>query len=291
MGTVVITGALGGVGEWFVDHFLTEGWEVVALDLETPDESPEGVDCRAVDLTTQGETWELVQTADPDAVVHLAAYNWTGIVSGTKTFLDNVTSTYNVLSAAGTADVPAVNFSSLSAYGYFVDRSPEYVPVDERHPLSPDDEYAASKIVGETVAELLAGKHAIDIGSVRPAWVNFPNTFQVLESDDRDDPAGGDGALWSYIDVRDLATLAGAILAADFSGHEAFNATAGDTYLTVPTRDALSEAYDFSPENVAIEGQGSIFSLRKAEETTGWTPSHSWHTAADEPVSHPDLFG
>ncbi|MFB6074528.1 MAG: NAD-dependent epimerase/dehydratase family protein [Haloarculaceae archaeon] len=290
MDTVVVTGGLGNVGEWVIDGLLAAGYHVVCLDLERPGEGPEGVDCRAVDLTEQGETWEVIHDADPDAVVHLAAYNWTGLVAGTKTFLDNVASTYNVLSAAGVAGARTVNTSSLSALGYFDRRVPDAVPVDESAPLVPDDEYAASKIVGETVAAMVADRRDVAIGSIRPAWVNFPDDYQLRSDAAQSDPQGGQGALWTYIDARDFARLVRAIVETEFTGHETVLACARDTYLTVPTAEALETVYDEPPDASSLEANESPVSTARAAALFGWTPEHSWRDVRGETIEPPGLF-
>lgn len=290
MERIVVTGGLGTVGEWVVDHFRSGGYHVVCLDLERPDRTPEGVECLAVDLTEQGQTWEAIRAADPNAVVHLAAHNWTGLVPGTTTFMDNVAATYHVLSAAGTVGAPVANVSSLSALGYFDRRPPASLPVPVSHPLHPDDEYAASKIVGETIAEFVASESGVGVGSVRPAWVNVPDDYQLFGIEDRSDPAAGVDALWSYVDVRDLAALLEAVLTADLEGHEPVYATAADTFLTIPTEEALAATFEDVAEAGGISGHETPLSLAAGRETFDWAPEYSWRDVVDSSVDPPGLF-
>lgn len=290
MERIVVTGGLGTVGEWVVDDFRSAGYHVVCLDLERPDRTPEGVECLAVDLTEQGQTWEAIRAADPDGVVHLAAHNWTGLVPGTTTFMDNVASTYHVLSAAGTVGAPVANVSSLSALGYFDRRPPASLPVAVTHPLHPDDEYAASKIVGEAIGEFVAAEYGIGVGSVRPAWVNLPDDYQLLAMEDRSNQSVGVDALWSYVDVRDLAALLEAVLRADVDGHEPVYATAADTFLTIPTQEALAATFDELPDTAGIGGHETPLSLAAGRELFDWTPEHSWRDVAGSSIDPPGLF-
>ncbi|WP_434521139.1 NAD-dependent epimerase/dehydratase family protein [Halorubrum sp. AS12] len=302
--TVVVTGALGGVGQWVVDR-LAGDYEVVGLDrCLPPGDGPEGASFFEVDLTDQGETSELIASADPDAVVHLAAIPDPTGHAGSRVFTNNTESAYNVLDAAGRAGADVVWASSESAYGFpFADRvlRPEYVPVDESHPLRPEDAYGVSKVAGEAVARATARRHGVSVVSVRPSWVQYPGEYltgQNREAFDLDElaarstadpPDGGIGNFWSYVDVRDVASMVEAALDADVSGHEAYLCHADENYLGVDTADLFDALFADAPP-CDTEGDESAFTVAKAERDLGWTPEHTWREAADEEVDGP-AFG
>ena len=111
-----------------------------------------------------------------DAVVHLARqrfpYTETGFntvaqrwefpdtVGDAERFNLNVAMTNNVLAAARVAGVrKIVCGSSLAVYGLYypvTPLQPEYLPVDEDHPLRPQDPYGLSKLVGEKLCEAVS---------------------------------------------------------------------------------------------------------------------------------------
>jgi len=63
------------------------------VDLDRPDGERDNVEFRAVDPTDQGEAWEVIHEAAPDAVVHLAAIPDPLDDTGTRVFENDTTST------------------------------------------------------------------------------------------------------------------------------------------------------------------------------------------------------
>jgi len=293
MDRVLVTGALGTVGRWTVDRFA-EDHEVVAVDVRRPPDPRRDVQYRAADLTEQGPAWELVSAEDPDAVIHLAAVPAMGRRAGGETFRTNVDAAYNVLTAAGEADAPAVWTSSECAYGeVFTDdpRPPEYLPVDTEHRADPADPYGTSKVAAEAVAAMVARKYGIQVTSIRPSWVQEPGEYRTPDARtgfDPDDP-NPTGNYWSYVDVRDVVALFRAALEAGHDGHEVYNGMAAENYLDHPTADAIEAAFGTLPDRCEIEGDACAFSTEKARRDLGWEPEHSWRTAEDEDVPVPEL--
>lgn len=302
--SVVVTGAVGGAGRWTVDRLLADGHAVVGLDRRLPPEGgPDGANFFEVDLTDQGETTELVTEFDPDAVVHLAAIPDPTNHAGARVFANNVLSTYNVLDAAGRTGARVVWASSESAYGFpFADGLlvPDYFPIDEDHPLRPEDPYGVSKVAGEAVAEMTTRRYGVSVVSIRPSWVQYPGEYEAMgnrEGFDLEELAalpsgvsahGGGGNFWSYIDVRDFASMCSAALDADVDGHEAYLCHAAENYLGMETARLLEALYDDAPP-YDVAGDASAFTTAKAERHFGWTPEHTWREAADETVDGPDF--
>ena len=295
MDSVLVTGALGKVGRWTVDE-LADDHDVVGVDLRRPADGStrEGVSSLAADLTEQGPTWELLADLRPDAVVHLAAVPGAGRRAGTETFMTNVASAYSVLEAAGRVGADVVWTSSEAIYGVtFGDeaRPLERLPIDESHPQRPVDAYGTSKVVGEVLAERTCRRHGVAVTSVQPSWVQVPGRYEtvaVREAFDPEDPTPS-GSLWSYVDVRDVATIVRRALEADRDGavHEAYLAVAADNYLGVPTAEAIEAAWGRLPEACDLEGAESAFSAAKARRELGWTPEHTWRNAETADVEGP----
>ncbi len=301
---VVVTGALSGVGQWVVDQLASEGYDVVGLDQRLPEAGgPEGASFFEVDLTDQGETAELIAGADPDAVVHLAAIPDPTSHAGSRVFTDTPESAYNVLDAAGRVGADVVWASSESAYGFpFADSvlKPEYLPIDETHPLRPEDAYGVSKVSGEAVAKATARRHGVSVVSIRPSWVQYPGEYltehnrasfdidELAARSTENPPDGGIGNFWSYIDVRDLASMVTAALDADVAGHEAYLCHADENYLGVDTADLFDALFEDAPP-CDTAGDEAAFTTAKAERDLGWTPEHTWRHAADVDVDGPDF--
>lgn len=294
MGTVVVTGGVGRIGRWTIDALLDEGWDVVCVDVDAP-ESPgrwgDGVSFCTVELTEQGETWEVLFDVDPDAVVHLAGIPVPGGHAGTRVFDNNVYSTYNVCTGAGRVGADVVFASSKVVHGYVMQGgaydppSAEYLPIDEAHPQYHSEPYSTSKVVGEEIGKLVARKHGVSVSSLRFSAVQHPGQYHILGA--RDAPERAAGVLWSYIDVRDVASMIAATLHADLAGHEAFLVVAPETVMDEPTTDLYEEYVGPLPEECSIAGEEAAYSAEKARRQVGWTAEHDYHTAASEKIPLP----
>ena len=285
---ILVTGAVGGLGSWAVEQFATHDHHVVGLDLEQPDGGRSNASFYACDLTDQGQTWELVQSADPDAVVHCAAIPALCITSGTETFTNNVESTYNTLVAAGTVGADVVWMSSESIYGtVFAEETwvPEYLPIDETHPIRPEDPYGTSKQVGETIADMVVEKYGITVTSIRPSWINYPGRYDTAGMREGFDPesAAPSGNFWSYVDVRDVVSIIETALESRDGGHETYLAAAAENYLDRPTAEVIEAVFGELPDACDITGDESALSTEKAATELGWEPTHSWRDAEKTP--------
>ena len=169
---IFFTGGSGKAGHHVAPYLAAQGHQVTNADL-TPLGHSDVTDLR-VDLTDAGETYSAmagVPTMDDfddpdldlthgsayDAVVHFAAIPATLVAPDSTTFATNILAHYNVLEAATRLGIRKIVFaSSETTYGVCFgqgERKPLYVPVDEEHPVVPEDSYAMSKVAGEvTVA-------------------------------------------------------------------------------------------------------------------------------------------
>jgi nucleoside-diphosphate-sugar epimerase len=290
--SAVVTGATGGAGSWVADRLADQGVHVTGVDLERPAGGRDNLAFRTADLTAHGETWEIIHEADPDAVIHFAAIPSPTQDPGTRVFENNTTSTYNVLVAAGRNDAEVVWTSSESAYGtVFAEETwlPDYLPVDEAHPLRPEDPYGASKVAGEEVAEMVARRYDVPVTSIRPSTINYPGRYYTSDQRAGYEEGGAlSGNFWSYVDVRDVVSMVEAALAAEYDGHEAFLCVADENYLGEPTAGAIEAAAGRLPADCDLEGEQAGLSNAKARAVLGWEPVHDWREAEGEEVPGPD---
>ena len=289
MARVFVTGGLGGSGRWIVDRLASDGHEVMCVDQRFADSERANVDVRVADLTDRGDVFDLVGEFDPDSVVHWGAIPDPMDNPGGEVFENNIVSTYNVLEAAGRADAKTVWASSESALGFpFAAETPapDYLPIDEQHPLRPEDPYGVSKETGEAVARTAVRRHGIDVVSIRPSWIQYPGEYVCVGNDV---PEEGVGNFWSYIDVRDIADIVAAALSADIGGHEAVFAVADENYGDRSTTELFEEFFGDVPEPCDLSGEESSISNAKAADLLGWEPDHSWREAADEDVDGPTV--
>jgi len=84
-----------------------------------------------------------------DALIHLAASKAAGesMLNPEKYSRNNICGTVNILNAASTAGIKNIVFSSSAAvYG-----EPQYLPLDEKHPLNPENYYGFTKLEIERI--------------------------------------------------------------------------------------------------------------------------------------------
>ena len=292
--TVVVTGGLGRSGRWICDRLAGE-YHVVCVDLDHPGwEVPERdhIEFRAVDVTDGGAVRDLVTELAPDAVVHWAALPSPERHAGSQVFETNVAATYAVLDAAGRAGADVVWASSESAYGLaFAEETPlpAYLPMDEAHPMAPEDPYGTSKVAGEEIAKMVARRDGASVASIRPSWIQYPGEYTCRDVA-AGDLAGGAGNCWSYVDVRDVAGIVEAALDAEFEGHEAFHAAAADNYVGRPTAELVAEFWGEVPAECELDGEQSALSTAKADGLLDWEPEHGWRDAVEDDVSEPSLL-
>ncbi|WP_101295871.1 NAD-dependent epimerase/dehydratase family protein [Halegenticoccus soli] len=293
MSTILVTGGLGRLGRWTVDHFVEAGWNVTCVDVDHPGfgQTPRpGITFRAVDLTDAGETRAIVEESAPDHVVHLAAIPNPEVHAGPRIIENNVMSTYNVLTSAGRDGIPVTWASSESAYGFpfaAKPRLPEYLPIDENHPMEPEDPYGASKVLGEELAAMVTRSYDVPVVSLRLSNVQYPGNYSVGKG--TDDLHRGVGNFWSYVDGRDVTRAIERAVDTDVTGHEPFIVAADENYLGRSTADAVKEWFGRLPQHCDLSGDESALSNEKAKTVLRWEPTHTWRTAADEEVTAPRL--
>jgi nucleoside-diphosphate-sugar epimerase len=298
---IAVTGGLGGVGSWVVDRLASDGHEVLSIDMHTPNQDVENVRFFSADLTDAGETFDILHAFDPDAVIHLAGIPSPTAHAGSRVFSNNVLSTYTVLFAAGRLGADIAWTSSESAYGFPFSESlllPDYLPIDESHPMRPEDPYGVSKVAGESVAEMVTRRFGVQIASVRPSWVQYPGDYeasairQQLDVDDIETGTKppGSGNFWSYIDVRDLTELLVQAVDADFDGHEPYLCHAAENYMGVETGRLIEAVRDgTTPHSSRLSGEACAFTTEKAFDELGWKPEHTWREAESESVAGPSF--
>ena len=290
----IVTGGAGRLGRYATKELLEHGCDVVVLDLEPPAEAA----CAfvAADLTEPERLREVF--AGADAVVHLARRRFlytengydaaTGLWSTPDIFGDaerfnhNNAMTYNVLATAAAVGIKKIVCgSSLAVYGFYyptAPATPDYMPIDERHPLRPQDPYGLSKLVGEAMCDAISRKAPLSIASLRFSGIYAPENARVLAERKKNPIVRGVGALWTYVDVRDAAVACRLALAADFSGHEAFNICAPVTIMAEPTATLVRRFWPQAKNSdVRLEGNRSGYATAKAERVLGFRARHLFH--------------
>jgi nucleoside-diphosphate-sugar epimerase len=298
MTRVVVTGGSGKAGRAVVSDLVTHGFDVVNVDV-VPGVDQHVPTVRA-DLTGFGEAVGALR--DADAVIHLAAIPAPGIRTVESTFDINVRSTYNVFSAAEACKVGRVVWASsetvlglpfgsrhartlldsVAAPGHHA--QPDYLPIDEEHPLRPHSSYSLSKVLGEEMARQFARWTAIPFIGLRFSAIREPGEYERFP-DDWSDPHRAEWNAWGYVDARDVAQACRLAVTADSRGAEVFIVAAADTVMDRPNSALVAECFPTVPLHAGTGDFDTLLAIDKARSVLGYEPAHSWRdTVRAEPL-------
>jgi len=291
---VLVTGARGKVGRAAVTALQRAGHDAVATDLAAPDfDTPPAGTAPYVkaDLTDAGEVYALVGGASAgegprpgpfEAVVHAGALPAPGRHAPHVVFGNNLTATFNVVEACVRWGVRRlVNISSETVPGFiFAERPflPEYLPVDEAHPVRPQDPYALAKVFGEQLCDAAVARSELRCISIRPTWVQNADTYERNLGPFLADPGRASVTGWAYIDADDLAEAIRLAVESDAPGHEVVYIAADDTIGGRDLHAAWRAAY---PEASTVlrpvsRPDASGIDTAKARTLLGWRPRRTW---------------
>jgi UDP-glucose 4-epimerase len=286
---VLVTGARGKVGRAAVAALAEAGHDVRATDLLPPVfERPEEGEPQYVraDLTEAGDAFAVVRGTD--AVVHAAAIPEPTRNPPHVVFHNNLMATFNVLEAAIRFGVPRfVNISSETVPGFFFPEReflPDYVPVDEEHPIRPQDPYATAKYFGELLMDAAIRRSDIRCISIRPCWVQHEGNYERNLGPQVRDASVLSANFWSYIDVYDLADAIVLAVESDLPGHEVFYIASPDNVGGRPFEEIVREYYGDQVEikkPLPREDASGIY-CEKAQRMLGYAPKRSWRDYLDD---------
>ena len=299
---VLVIGGAGYIGSVTVEELLDAGHRVTVLD-DLSHGHRDAVDPRAV--LVEGSTFAPAALARAfadgvDAVVHFAALIAVGDSMNRPGayFQNNVAGSVAVLNAMVARGVKRFVFSSTAAL--FGD--PEYVPIDERHPLRPVNPYGESKLIVEQMLRWYDERCGIKYVALRyfnasgaterrgehhdPETHLIPIVLEVAEGkrarlplfgDDYPTPDGS--CVRDYVHIQDLAQAH--ILALDYASARSgrFNLGNGRGY---SNKEVVEAARRVTGQEIAIDVQprrdgdppALVASADLARQELGWRPRH-----------------
>jgi nucleoside-diphosphate-sugar epimerase len=275
MKKIVVTGGSGKAGRAVVRDLIEHGYEVLNVDV-LPSREPLTPFLK-IDLTDLGQTFEALHGAA--AVIHLAAIPAPGLQADEVTFRTNMTSTYNVFTAALKLGLERVVWaSSETTLGLPFDREkPAYAPIDEQHPAYPESSYALSKILSEEMARQMNRWSGIPFVGLRFSNIMEPQDYERFPGFWQDARLRK-WNLWSYVDARDVAQSCRLGLEANLAGAEVFIIAAADTVMNRPNAELMAEVFPDVPLRAGTGDFETLLSINRARERLGYAPAYSWRT-------------
>ena len=287
---ILFTGGSGKAGRHAVAYLAECGHRIVNVD-KIPLGHPE-VNDRVADITDAGQMFDVMAayagydelepgTGVPafDAVVHFAAVPRLLMTSDNECYRVNTLGTYNVIDAAVKFGVRKIIFaSSETTYGVcFADgeRKPEYLPIDEAHPVVPEDSYAMSKVVNEVTAQSFQRRSGFDIYGLRINNVIEPHEYERDFPHYIANPEVRRRNIFAYIDARDLGQMVECCLNTDGLGFQIFN-VANDEHSVESSTQELIETYYQGVPAADMTPTETFFSNKKAKALLGFQPQYRW---------------
>lgn len=273
---LLVTGGSGLVGRFVVGE-LSAIHEVHVLDKVPPPGNPAVFHRTDVlDLTAVSRV-----VREYDAVIHLAGIPHPLNDPPETVFRVNTLGTFNILEACAASGIPRVIFlSSESTLGFAFSTTrmwPLAVPVDEHHPLRPQDAYGLSKVAGEMLCAGFSRRTGLQTICLRPPWIWCPVEAEMARYREliREYPKWYKN-LWAWIHVLDVARAVSMALDLDSSvRHEAMFICAEHNWTGRNSRDLLQEFYPEIREIPdSFQGLQSLISFAKAGRILGFHPNH-----------------
>lgn len=227
--------------------------------------------------------WDSIKDSeDANIVYHLAAianvpYSFQ---NPRETLEVNIMGTLNILEFCRLKDIKKMIFTSSYVYG-----SPQYLPIDEKHPLSPLNPYAESKVIGEELCRGYSRDYDIDCTVLRPFNIYgegqrkgnlIPDIIRQLKKGkiELKDPEPKRDLLY----IGDL--IEGFVSAgkSDVSGFEIFNLGYGESYSVKDIVDKIIDIYGkkievhYSKERRKHEIMDTVAGIDKAKKMLEWEP-------------------
>jgi GDP-4-dehydro-6-deoxy-D-mannose reductase len=161
----LITGVGGFAGQYLAEHCTGRGAEVIGLgrgELHEPGALRSLSDYVVADLLDRSAAERAIREASPDWVFHLAAEasvgrSWTDPAAAVT---NNLFATVNLLEALRQRGSAAGVLVACSGEEYGV---PEWLPVDERHPLRPRNPYSAGKAAADVASGFYADTYGMRV--------------------------------------------------------------------------------------------------------------------------------
>ncbi|KAG8860864.1 Glucosyltransferase-like protein [Tulasnella sp. 330] len=230
---IVITGGSGTVAQGLIELALAKtDYYLVLVDRVPPAASSiidnPRIEYVTAELRTYTTYLEILSSKRADALIHLAAYRTPWHAHASETFEANVVLSYNALVAAAEAGVKRVVMASRPVHGihdvvnaiggFYCPGLPkyEYFPIDEEHPMRPEDAYSLSKQVLEMQCDSIARTHPdMSIASLRLHHCTLEKK--------RGDPHANNWCkdLWGWTSTESAARACLFALSVPWKGHEA----------------------------------------------------------------------
>jgi UDP-glucose 4-epimerase len=296
---ILITGGCGFIGSHVVDFLIQNGNDVVIVDnLSTGKKEYLNSSAKFYEHDITGNIDFIFEKEKPDVVVHMAAQvmlreSLNNPMHDAKT---NIIGTINILEACRKYDVKKIIYTSTGGARV---GEPEYLPVDENHPLNPCSPYGISKHTAEHYVWMYNKLYGLDylmfcFGNVYgprddPITKRVTAIFASKMLKNEVPQIFGDGdQTRDFIYVKDLAEFIANSIDKN-PEHKLFHLANGKQISVNQIVDILKNEIGFKGEiehvdAIVGEVRDIVLDISLAEKELGWKPKHSFEEGLKETV-------
>jgi len=267
---IIVTGSKGFIGSKLVPRLKHDGYDVLELDIS------DGVDVTDWD--------QLKSYSSFDCVIHLACLTY--VPDSYKIPQDfyrvNVLGTLNMLELCRLNNANMI-FASSYVYGV-----PDYLPIDENHPVNAFNPYAQSKLIGEQLCQGYHRDFNVPVIIFRP--------FNIYGKGQKEDflipsiikqASSGTVSLKDSRPKRDFIYIDDVIdayckaIEYEIDEFNIFNIGSGKSYSISEILEIIKSKYDleleleFSEERRPNEILETIANIKRAKTLLNWAPTTS----------------
>jgi UDP-glucose 4-epimerase len=291
MKSILVTGGAGALGKYVCAALQKGGHQVAIFDLQKGfQEKFTFIEGSVGDKNDLEKAMEGVES-----VIHLAAIPYdTG--NPQAIIYTNVNGTLNVLETAAKHKVKKIIFASSISVAVHIHWQPPYkwveqykpfepdfLPLTEEHPCRPGDIYGASKLCGENLLMAFCKLHKLAAISLRIAPIWFPENNERMKrvvksiSDER----LAVDRIWSYVDVRDVASAFRLGIERDVEGWQVYNIGADEIVGPFRSIEMVQKYYPkvkliSEPVRFSQKPNYPLWDISRAKAELGFSPKYSW---------------
>lgn len=261
-GVLLVTGAMGHVGQEVVRLALTHGHRVVAQYRGTFREAAakamgSGVAWVRADITDVKSVDALIEAHGVTGAIHTAAVPNESVARPDPlgTVRSNVEATASLLEHARRRNW--LRFINVSTGSVFQKSTDPRIPIDEDHAPAVTNVYSTTKFCGELLTTMYRSQFDVSAATVRISWVYGPPLVPRVRDNPRgpipwflkcalsgrpiEEPSGGDFAA-SYTHVSDVAAGLLAAFEAKELRHPIYHLGWGRNFSTTDVAEAVGRA-------------------------------------------------
>jgi len=264
---ILVTGSSGFVGKKLVEKLEYLDFKIIKADL---------VEC--INLNNFNEVKDI---GEFDVVVHLAANTFVpdSFENPRKFYYNNINSTLNIL------EVCRINNASLVFVSSYVYGKPDYLPIDENHPLKGHNPYAQSKIICEQICEGYWRDHNVPVVIIRPSNIygegqnpNFLIPKIIKQARNGNINLKNSKTKRDFIYIDDIVRAYTMIVEKNIEGYQVYNLGAGKSY---SVKEIVDIVCNFMGREITVlyeeiyrknEIMETVYDINKIKKEIKWEP-------------------